>query len=212
VTRLVGQYLETGEVRPRVYQRQCFPSVYTRADIELLAGAIALLRFRRQNTRRMHRHLDAAATAFPFAWILGRTGCFLSRDHPGRFTTSWLGVEYPDGVRYDLGLIEALFTGALIAALPLTRRWPAGVRTGSLLSAYGLFRYLLDRLHTDPPRYSGWTVDEISAVLVFAFGLSICALAVSDRESTSDPPRDKLRFHDCETSNAPRPAPPACDK
>jgi transposase InsO family protein len=38
VTRLVGQYLETGEVRPRVYQRQCFPSVYTRADIELLAG------------------------------------------------------------------------------------------------------------------------------------------------------------------------------
>jgi prolipoprotein diacylglyceryltransferase len=107
----------------------------------------------------------AVFCAFPFAWILGRTGCFLGRDHPGRFTTSWLGVEYPDRVRYDLGLIEALFAAALIAALPLTRRWPAGLRTGSLLSAYGLFRFLLDRLHTDPPRYSGWTVDEISAVL-----------------------------------------------
>ena len=38
LTRLVGQYLETGEIRPRVYRRQCFPTVYTRADIELLAG------------------------------------------------------------------------------------------------------------------------------------------------------------------------------
>ncbi len=37
LTRLIGQYVETGEVRPRVYRRQCFPSVYTRADIELLA-------------------------------------------------------------------------------------------------------------------------------------------------------------------------------
>jgi transposase InsO family protein len=38
LTRLVGQYLETGEIRPRVSRRQCFPSVYTRADIELLAS------------------------------------------------------------------------------------------------------------------------------------------------------------------------------
>lgn len=37
MTRLIGQYLETGEVRPRSYRRQSFPSVYTRADIELLA-------------------------------------------------------------------------------------------------------------------------------------------------------------------------------
>ncbi len=37
VTRLVSQYLETGNIAEQVYRRQRFPSVYTRADTELLA-------------------------------------------------------------------------------------------------------------------------------------------------------------------------------
>lgn len=37
VTRLIGRYLETGEVRVPVYQRRKFPSIYTRKDAELLA-------------------------------------------------------------------------------------------------------------------------------------------------------------------------------
>src|SRR5690242_8244279 len=37
VTRLIGQYLETGTVEEKGYLRRRFPSRYTRPDIELLA-------------------------------------------------------------------------------------------------------------------------------------------------------------------------------
>jgi transposase InsO family protein len=37
-TRLIGRYTASGQVRPTVYRRRCFPQRYTRADIELLAS------------------------------------------------------------------------------------------------------------------------------------------------------------------------------
>ena len=37
-TRLIGCYTATGQVRPTVYRRRCFPERYTRSDIELLAS------------------------------------------------------------------------------------------------------------------------------------------------------------------------------
>ena len=38
VTRLIEQYHRTGKVEEKAYRRRCFASLYTRADIELLAG------------------------------------------------------------------------------------------------------------------------------------------------------------------------------
>jgi len=37
-TRLIGRYTASGQVRPTVYRRRCFPQRYTGADIELLAS------------------------------------------------------------------------------------------------------------------------------------------------------------------------------
>src|SRR5437016_10214309 len=37
MTRLIGQYLNTGNIKEKEYKRRRFPSVYTRADITLLA-------------------------------------------------------------------------------------------------------------------------------------------------------------------------------
>jgi transposase InsO family protein len=37
VTRLIGRYTARGRVQPTIYRRNCFPQLYTRADIELLA-------------------------------------------------------------------------------------------------------------------------------------------------------------------------------
>src|SRR5258707_2572621 len=39
VTRLIGQYLEQGNIEEKTYHRRRFPSLYTRRDIELLAEA-----------------------------------------------------------------------------------------------------------------------------------------------------------------------------
>lgn len=118
-------------------------------------------------------YADATAFAVPCSWWIGRVGCYLLHDHPGVRTASWLGVRYPGGTRYDLGLLEALFLLSLAAVFLLLDRKPR--RRGSyyvaFLFSYGIFRLLLDRLHVDPPRYGGWSVDQIAATIMIALGV-----------------------------------------
>jgi phosphatidylglycerol---prolipoprotein diacylglyceryl transferase len=113
-------------------------------------------------------YADAACFAVPFAWWIGRVGCYLVHDHPGIRTTSWLGVRYPGGTRYDLGLLEALFLIALAAVFLFLDRKPRprGFFFVAFPLLYGLFRLAVDRLHVDPPRYYGLTVDQIASGLM----------------------------------------------
>ena len=71
-----------------------------------LAGGIWFLKFKHQSANKVWAYVDSVAYVFPFAWIFGRAGCTLAHDHPGIHTVSWLAVRYPDGPRYDLGLLE----------------------------------------------------------------------------------------------------------
>jgi phosphatidylglycerol:prolipoprotein diacylglycerol transferase len=131
-------------------------------------------------------YADASCFAVPFAWWIGRVGCYLVHDHPGLRTSSFLGVRYPGGTRYDLGLLEVLFLIALAAVfLFLDRRpRPRGFFYVAFLFSYGSFRFLLDRLHVDPPRYGGFTVDQLAAsVLLVAAVLTILELMRLDRAS-----------------------------
>jgi len=107
------------------------------------------------------RYLDVTAYAFPFAWIFGRLGCTLAHDHPGVPSTSWLAVPYPGGPRYDLGLLEFLYTlllAGVFAGLD-RRRWPAGFYFGLLFALYGLFRFALDGWNVPQAKYFGWSAD-----------------------------------------------------
>jgi len=126
------------------------------------------------------RYLDALAFVFPRAWLFGRIGCALSHDHPGIPTQNWLGVRYPDGTRYDLGLLEVFFTLAYLGLLAFLdrRKWPHGFYLGLFLSAYGAFRLGLDRLHDTPLRYLGWTVDQYASTVALATGLAILVAAL----------------------------------
>lgn len=131
-----------------------------------IGGYLAALVFLRAHSvpyRDWYLYADAACFAVPFSWWIGRVGCYLAHDHPGIRTSSILGVHYPDGTRYDLGLLEALFLLALAAAFFILDRKPRprGFYYVCFLFSYGLFRFLLDRLHVDPPRYGGWSVDQI---------------------------------------------------
>ncbi len=129
---------------------------------------------------------DAASFAFPFAWIFGRLACTLAHDHPGIYAQGWFTVAYPAGSRYDLGLLELLFT-IVLAVIWLfwvqpdaTRaRRPAGMRTGVLLAAYGLLRIAIDPLHVDPPRYGGISVDQAAGSLAILIGSIIIARVYS---------------------------------
>lgn len=128
-------------------------------------GALAFLRWNSVPYPDWYLYADVAAYAVPCAWWIGRVGCYLVHDHPGIRTTSWLGVDYPGGRRFDLGLIEVLFLLLLAAVFVLLGRKPRprGFFYTAFMLCYGLFRVWLDHLHVDPPRYYGWTVDQIAA-------------------------------------------------
>ncbi len=119
--------------------------------------------------------IDALLWAFPFGMIIGRIGCTLIHDHPGKLTSSIFGVQYAGGARFDLGLLE------ILALLPLTivffawrnRNFKEPVITVVALIYYGIIRFFLDFLRaTDIPmadsRYAGLTPAQYgSIVLVF---------------------------------------------
>ncbi len=141
----------------------------------LLAGLL-YLKWRYPKRAEKLRYMDAVAWAFPSAWIFGRAGCALAHDHPGIRTSSWLGVQYPGGTRYDLGLLEVLFLAPVVVLFFwLGRRpRPPGFFLGLFLILYGLFRLALDTLHVAPVRYFGWTVDQFaSAAAMLAGALSL---------------------------------------
>ena len=120
------------------------------------------------------RYVDHTAYVFPTAWAIARTGCSLAHDHPGLPSTSWLAVRFPAGPRFDLGLIELLFTLGMVGLWRFFdhRPRPAPFFVGLFFLLYGPFRIWLDQLR-DPPSIADRTFGLISivcgaAALVFA--------------------------------------------
>lgn len=130
-------------------------------------GGLVWCRWRRLSALESLRRLDMVAYGVPFAWMIGRLGCTLAHDHRGLFTTSWIAVRFPEGPRYDLGLIEFLFLIALVIAFKLLDRRPrpAGFFFGLFGVVYSGFRIWLDTLHAQPLRFYGGTVGVIIGVL-----------------------------------------------
>lgn len=138
-----------------------------------LAGGLLFFRLHCSSLEERLRFLDAVGFALPFGWFLGRVGCALVHDHPGILSAGWLTVAYPDGPRYDLGLLEAfflLFLASVFAFLNRRARRP-GFYYALYFSLYGPFRVFLDQLRVDPPRYFGWSVDQYCGTLAAAVGL-----------------------------------------
>ncbi len=143
----------------------------------LLAGAAALALAFRGAVPGLAAHGDALALGLAPGWMVGRLGCALAHDHPGRLTTAPLAVRFPDGLRHDLGLLEALLLGALWLLLLGLRRAPRwrGRLLQVLALGYGAGRFLLDLLRaTDlpgaDPRHAGLTPAQWACLLILAWG------------------------------------------
>ena len=123
---------------------------------------------------------DVIGFGFPFAWIFGRLGCALAHDHIGVPTNSWLGVRFPDGTRFDLGLLELLYTIPIAALFLLLDRKPrpTGFFLGLFLTLYGPVRFVLDTLRTGDARYLGWTPGQFVAIVASLGGVWILASAL----------------------------------
>jgi len=144
----------------------------------LAGGLIGMLMFcllwKRLSFLATFRLLDVMAYSMPFAFAVGRLGCFLVHDHRGIASTSWIAVRFPEGSRYDLGLIECLFLVALsLVFWSLARRErPAGFFLAGYGLVYGVFRIWLDTLHIQPMRFwegGALAVMGAAAILISAF-------------------------------------------
>ncbi len=140
----------------------------------VIAGALYL----RRHAAAAPALFNAAAWAFPFAWIFARLGCFLTHDQAALHYSGWLAVNYPGGPRHDLALYEILYAAILAAAFYAARHrpWPFAA---ILLCSYGALRAAIH-----PLRLTLHTVDIVGAWLVLAAGV-VWLLYFSQRDQTS---------------------------
>ena len=98
-------------------------------------------------------YTDMITSAFPVAWVFGRSGCSVAHDHPGLASDAWFAVQYPGGGRFDLGLYEMLLTIPLALGFLWLRRKPRpwGFYVGAIAIAYAPVRFALDFLRVDAP-------------------------------------------------------------
>lgn len=157
------------------------------------------------------RHGDVVMYAFPFAWIFGRLGCFLAKDHIGRETTFFLGQAMTfqfEGrqiveIRHNLGLYEALWSMVIAAAFLLVDRRPRfdGFYIALFCILYAPMRFGFDFLRntdlaTADVRWVGLTPAQWGCLVMFGVGVALFA-------RPPVPPPDPERLP------APDPLPPA---
>jgi len=131
-------------------------------------GGLIWCRFHKLSLFETMRRLDVVAFSMPLAFMIGRLGCTLAHDHRGIESTSWIAVNFPEGPRFDLGLIEFLFLIVMVVAFKILdrREHPVGFFFGLYGVVYGGFRIWLDTLHLQPMRFYGG----IAGVVVGLFG------------------------------------------
>ncbi len=133
-------------------------------------AGIFCCRVRRLSLLDSLRMLDIVAFAMPFAWMLGRLGCAFAHDHRGLPSTSWIAVNFPDGPRFDLGLVEFLLLIGMSAVFVIVDRRPrpVGFFTGFVGVMYGVIRLCVGAFHLQPMRFLGGGVSVLIGLLVWA--------------------------------------------
>ena len=125
-------------------------------------------------------YADSLGYGLATGWMFGRLGCFTAHDHPGIHTSFFLAVKYPDGARFDLGLLEALWAMGIALAFAILRRKrrPLGIYVTILTLAYAPVRFGLDFLRARDvpgadPRYGGLTPAQWGCVAVLFAGIGL---------------------------------------
>jgi phosphatidylglycerol:prolipoprotein diacylglycerol transferase len=143
---------------------------------------------------------DVVVPCFAIAWIFGRLGCSIVHDHIGApvplgtpFAVAFpavgelpahvwgpLKVTFGTAPRYDLGLLELLFTIVLSLALIVTwrRTLAVGTRVAVVCLAYAPVRFAMDFLRDSDGdlgdrRHFALTFAQWSCVALFVFGVVV---------------------------------------
>ncbi len=119
-----------------------------------LGGFAATFLYYRSQGLRTGRYLDALTLGVAPGWAIARLGCAVAQDHPGIRSTSWMAVQFVDGKRLDLGLLDAVVLFVLSALLwwLARKKRPEMALLGVFALGYSVCRFFLDFLRaTDLP-------------------------------------------------------------
>jgi phosphatidylglycerol:prolipoprotein diacylglycerol transferase len=147
-------------------------------------GGVLFMRRKGWSRDEMLAQLEIIAFASPFAWSIARAGCALAHDHPGIHTMSWLAVRYPDGPRFDLGLLDFFCVLSLAGLFLFLDRLPRprGFYFVLFLLLYGSERLLLDNLR-DEERFLGLTSGQYGAGVAVLLGLFALSMLPASRSA-----------------------------
>ncbi len=150
-----------------------------------ILGLYLVMRAKQVSGEQMLRFFDVLIYALPFTLAVGRLGCALQHDHPGVESSHWLAVQFPEGPRFDLGLLEFLYVSVVAGAFALLGRRPRpdGFFIGLFFALYGPVRFVLDALRVSDARYAGWTPAQYLSIAAALVGLGVLGLAFSRRRS-----------------------------
>jgi len=162
-----------------------------------LGAAIAFLYFSKKEKIPRLPYADVVALGLAVGWIFGRLGCTTAHDHPGRHTTFFLAVRYPEGARHDLGFDEFLLTIVMTAILfaYAKKPRPAGRIIGLFATMYAPIRFGLDFLRaTDvarpDERYAGLTPAQWACMGALGVGIWLLRRPSPLLDFTGPPPAD----------------------
>ncbi len=140
-----------------------------------LGAAVSFFWQRRALELPFMKTADLLVRALPLGLGCGRIGCFLIHDHPGTVAHGagkWFAVAYPDGPRYDLGLLlgalDFILFGVFLALARKSR--PEGFYFALFMLVYGPVRFMLDFLRAVDVRYFGLTPGQYGSLALFFLG------------------------------------------
>ena len=145
-----------------------------------IGAVLATVIYLRWHKLNFWQYADAVVFGLPLGLFIGRLGCFLIHDHPGLRTNLFFGVAYPDGGRFDLGLLLSI-NGLVLFLFFLIlhrREWFSGFYVAVFCIWYGAARFFLDFLRARDiagadPRYFGLTLAQYLSVGLFCVGIYI---------------------------------------
>ncbi len=140
-----------------------------------LGAFVGVFLYARRQAISFRAIMDPLCLGFVAGWPIGRMGCFLAHDHPGRYSEFFLAVAYPGGARHDLGLYEMLLAIVIFFLFERLRRLE--LSSGSLVLMvvllYTPVRFLLDFLRIDDVRKLGLTPAQFASIIFFVVAAAL---------------------------------------
>jgi phosphatidylglycerol:prolipoprotein diacylglycerol transferase len=121
---------------------------------------------------------DLFAFSALYGWMLGRVGCVMIHDHPGRLYNSIFSYNSEKGLRLDMAVLEilGLIPLAILFFVNKNKKIPDGWYLYIMFVYYGVLRFILDFFRADDvlqadARYLGLTPAQYFAIVLFAIGV-----------------------------------------